>query len=163
MYRRTLAASWACRAGELPPQELIENLFAGGTGWRTDIVQKSAAEFRAEQAAKDKAHSEAGDDSGSISDTSSKLTVQHARQSSIGLRPKTPKGPHSRHSSIVSIGGSDAPSLMSGMSGRKGISRQVKESEKEKRRRGSAFRQVEEITEFDVRNDLKTWQISAKG
>src|ERR1700716_481988 len=32
MYRRTLAASWTCRGGELPPDQLIEDLFAGGDG-----------------------------------------------------------------------------------------------------------------------------------
>lgn len=35
MYRRTLAASWACRAGELPPDRLVEDIFAGGDGWES--------------------------------------------------------------------------------------------------------------------------------
>ncbi|KAI9796948.1 MAG: hypothetical protein M1833_005894 [Piccolia ochrophora] len=35
MYRRTLAASWAAQAGELPADECIEDLFAGGSGWRS--------------------------------------------------------------------------------------------------------------------------------
>ncbi len=161
MYRRTLAASWACRAGELPPQELIENLFAGGTGWRADVVEISAADFRAEQAAKEKAQSELADDSGSISDASSKLTARHR---SAPLRPRTPTGRHSRHSSVASVGGNDASSPMSTVSGRRSISQQVKESEKEKRRRRrGGFRPVEEITEFDVRDDLKPWQILARG
>ena len=34
IYRRTLAATWACRAGELAPDKLIENLFSGGDGGR---------------------------------------------------------------------------------------------------------------------------------
>ncbi|KAJ9608206.1 hypothetical protein H2200_007194 [Cladophialophora chaetospira] len=34
IYRRTLAATWACQAGELAPDTLIENLFAGGDGGR---------------------------------------------------------------------------------------------------------------------------------
>merc|ERR1712000_516053 len=32
IYRRTLAATWACQAGELPPDKLVEDLFAGGDG-----------------------------------------------------------------------------------------------------------------------------------
>ncbi|KAI9817733.1 MAG: hypothetical protein M1826_001489 [Phylliscum demangeonii] len=34
MYRRTLAASFAAQAGELPADECIESIFAGGDGWR---------------------------------------------------------------------------------------------------------------------------------
>lgn len=33
MYRRALAASWACQPGELPADECIEDIFAGGDGW----------------------------------------------------------------------------------------------------------------------------------
>ena len=34
MYRRALAASWACQPGELPADECIEDIFSGGDGWR---------------------------------------------------------------------------------------------------------------------------------
>ncbi|KAI0019676.1 hypothetical protein F4780DRAFT_427202 [Xylariomycetidae sp. FL0641] len=34
MYRRALAASWACQPGELPADECIEDIFSGGSGWR---------------------------------------------------------------------------------------------------------------------------------
>lgn len=33
MYRCTLAASWQLQAGELNPEECIEDIFAGGDGW----------------------------------------------------------------------------------------------------------------------------------
>ncbi|KAI1378936.1 N-terminal C2 in EEIG1 and EHBP1 proteins-domain-containing protein [Hypoxylon crocopeplum] len=33
MYRRALAASWACQPGELPADECIEDIFSGGDGW----------------------------------------------------------------------------------------------------------------------------------
>ncbi|KAI9883673.1 MAG: hypothetical protein M1823_004555 [Watsoniomyces obsoletus] len=36
MYRRTLAASFAAQAGELPADECIESIFSGGDGWRHD-------------------------------------------------------------------------------------------------------------------------------
>jgi hypothetical protein len=35
MYRRALAASWGAQAGELPPDQCIEDIFAGGDGWTT--------------------------------------------------------------------------------------------------------------------------------
>lgn len=36
MYRRALAASWACQPGELPPDECIEDIFQGGDGFGPD-------------------------------------------------------------------------------------------------------------------------------
>jgi hypothetical protein len=41
IYRRTLAATWACQAGELAPDKLIENLFAGGDGGRPNSSHKT--------------------------------------------------------------------------------------------------------------------------
>lgn len=35
MYRKSLAASWSRHPGELPADECIENIFAGGDGWPT--------------------------------------------------------------------------------------------------------------------------------
>lgn len=34
MYRRALAASWACQPGEMPADECIEDIFSGGDGFR---------------------------------------------------------------------------------------------------------------------------------
>ncbi|CAK7223111.1 hypothetical protein SBRCBS47491_005090 [Sporothrix bragantina] len=34
VYRRALAASWACQAGEMPADECIEDIFSGGDGFR---------------------------------------------------------------------------------------------------------------------------------
>jgi hypothetical protein len=48
MYRRTLAASWAAQAGELPADECIENIFAGGNGWR-DQNARGISQIGAEQ------------------------------------------------------------------------------------------------------------------
>ena len=33
LYRRTLAASWTAQHGELPADQCIEDIFAGGDGW----------------------------------------------------------------------------------------------------------------------------------
>ncbi|KAK3330465.1 N-terminal C2 in EEIG1 and EHBP1 proteins-domain-containing protein [Apodospora peruviana] len=35
-YRRVLAASWTCQPGELPADQCIEDIFAGGDGFRTE-------------------------------------------------------------------------------------------------------------------------------
>lgn len=39
MYRRALAASWDCHPGELNADECIEDIFAGGSGWRDGIMK----------------------------------------------------------------------------------------------------------------------------
>ncbi|KAI2627214.1 N-terminal C2 in EEIG1 and EHBP1 proteins-domain-containing protein [Xylaria nigripes] len=41
MYRRTLAASWDRQPGELHADECIEDIFAGGSGWRDGTAKKS--------------------------------------------------------------------------------------------------------------------------
>ncbi|KAI0856143.1 N-terminal C2 in EEIG1 and EHBP1 proteins-domain-containing protein [Xylaria cubensis] len=41
MYRRALAASWDCQHGELHADECIEDIFAGGNGWRDGTAKKS--------------------------------------------------------------------------------------------------------------------------
>ncbi|KAI1810708.1 hypothetical protein GGS20DRAFT_566312 [Poronia punctata] len=40
MYRRALAASWDCQPGELHADECIEDIFAGGNGWRDGTAAK---------------------------------------------------------------------------------------------------------------------------
>ncbi|KAI1803781.1 N-terminal C2 in EEIG1 and EHBP1 proteins-domain-containing protein [Daldinia bambusicola] len=39
MYRRALAASWACQPGELPADECIEDIFSGGDGWSDNTMR----------------------------------------------------------------------------------------------------------------------------
>jgi len=36
IYRRTFSAQWRLQAGELPPGEVVEDIFKGGSGWKTD-------------------------------------------------------------------------------------------------------------------------------
>lgn len=45
MYRRSLAASWACQPGELPADECIEDIFSGGDGW-SDSTRPAAHHHR---------------------------------------------------------------------------------------------------------------------
>jgi len=37
MYRRTFTAMWRLQAGELPPADVVEDIFRGGSGWKGDI------------------------------------------------------------------------------------------------------------------------------
>ena len=36
IYRRTFSAQWRLQAGELLPGEVVEDIFKGGSGWKTD-------------------------------------------------------------------------------------------------------------------------------
>ncbi|KAM0333446.1 hypothetical protein ACHAQA_002108 [Verticillium albo-atrum] len=40
MYRKTLAASWTRQPGELPADQCIEDIFAGGNGWAASSANK---------------------------------------------------------------------------------------------------------------------------
>ncbi|KAF5016677.1 hypothetical protein F66182_11568, partial [Fusarium sp. NRRL 66182] len=73
MYRRTLAASWTAHGDELLPDQLIEDLFAGGRGVRS-ATRPGARSERAD------------DDDSNISDTDSRTTVQESRTDN--KRPK---------------------------------------------------------------------------
>ncbi|PGH17350.1 hypothetical protein AJ79_01234 [Helicocarpus griseus UAMH5409] len=92
MYRRTLAASWACRAGELPPDLLIEDIFAGGDGWAS-----GAPSLRL---------NDDNEDSASFSDADSRRTV---RDGSSERRSNSSFGGHLRSDSKSkeSLGNSD--------------------------------------------------------
>ncbi|KAK9380016.1 N-terminal C2 in EEIG1 and EHBP1 proteins-domain-containing protein [Kockiozyma suomiensis] len=43
LYRKTLTASWQRQDGELPAEEAIEDIFAGGDGWAKDASRKLIA------------------------------------------------------------------------------------------------------------------------
>lgn len=148
MYRRTLAASWAGQAGELPPDKLVEDLFAGGTGMSMNPPPRpSPNPQRAEE-----------DSSASVSEGDSKRGVQEfSHQPVVRGHAKGSPSTHSRNDSKSM----DASSTGSGVSGRGSIEQQVHHSNKEKKRR--SYKPANEVTEFDVREDLKSWAISAKG
>lgn len=40
MYRQTLAASWAAQTGEFRADEVIEDIFGGGSGWARGVGRR---------------------------------------------------------------------------------------------------------------------------
>lgn len=168
-YRRTLAASWACERGELPPDQLIENLFSGGDGGKLEVPKQ----FRPFIEGWGRA---LVDDSSNSSDTD-------ARREPPGLlTPDVARKGHRRGGSHESGGsGNEASSrpltpVGHGVSGRGSIEQQMKHSQQNQshhhrhndrqhyhgghRRRGQ--REYHEITEFDLRDDLRSWEIQAQ-
>ena len=145
VYRRTLAATWACQAGELPPDKLVEDLFAGGDGGRMKPPQNPGGQNRAPVTA-------ARDESASspTSDIESRLII-----TPNNLSQDTVRSGHRRYGSRGSMDGLPSQSSNgNAVSGRASIEQQMP------LRRGE--RDYREITEFDVREDLRSWQIKAR-
>ncbi|GAM39179.1 hypothetical protein TCE0_034f10510 [Talaromyces pinophilus] len=137
MYRRTLAASWTAQGDELLPDQLIEDLFAGGRGVRSATRSGPRSE-------------RADDDDGSISDTGSRTTVQENRTDN--KRPKSALSSRSR----TDLRDTDSTMSSSG-SGRGSLESSFQDT-KEKAWKSS--KASHEVSEFDVRDDLRTWEIT---
>lgn len=139
MYRRTLTASWAAQAGELPADECIEDIFAGGDGWSKKKPQTVPAASRRP------------DDDGSASVSDSE-TIQ-------GHKPKhRPLGyqrhPHKKpgfHGRSVSKDHRDTE---------EGGGEPQLQNAKVEKTQGSGH--SHEVDELDLREDLQSWQISGR-
>lgn len=155
IYRRTLAATWACQAGELAPDKLIEDLFSGGDGGKMKSPTKPAHH----------------------------LARLSPREESLGSsssdeirRPVTPRSQHLTPSMAQSHGhrrggsadggnpNGQTPAMtgtpMGAVSGRSSIEQQMHASQhnhQHSRRRDRT--EARELTEFDLRDDLRSWQV----
>lgn len=168
IYRRTLAATWACQSGELPPDRLVEDLFAGGDGG----------------AMKPPPHIRTGgwhtkregdrEDTGSMSEAESRRTVRPSFLSPGTARDGNDNGSgngnsngrqeqarsHRRHGTRSGSDGALFTRNGSGdtaVSGRGSIEGQMPESINGHRRR--EHKDYREVTEFDIRPDLRSWKI----
>lgn len=161
IYRRTLAASWACERGELPPDKLIEDLFAGGDGGKMSVPQSLKRLGPAMRLPSSR------DDSSNSSGAESR----RSRGGSVTpgmLTPDVARPGHRRGGSYEATG-SGSRSVSSGVSGRGSIEQQIQHSQPthhsqhqrhHSRRNGQGdFR---EFTEIDLRDDLRSWQIHVR-
>ncbi|KAJ5477339.1 hypothetical protein N7539_007483 [Penicillium diatomitis] len=145
MYRRTLAASWNSRAWDLPADKLVEELFAGNSCWNNT------------------SHDHPND--GFSDSLSESLTVEAARQQSRSgnrLSPSYEKQPKSASSGSNSTARLASTSNSGHSHPQKGgsLEQQLHENAKG---RGWKSRQAEhELSEFDVREDLRSWEIRAE-
>ncbi|KAL8933152.1 MAG: hypothetical protein Q9216_006499 [Gyalolechia sp. 2 TL-2023] len=141
MYRKTLAASWAAQDGELPADECIEDIFAGGDGW---------GKTRKEGKKTGKPSSTDGE----ASDADRRTLKAHHRTTSGSYNKHTNKKPkgHLRTSSQ-----SKSSSDNSGVSGRASIE-QVQSSSSDSP--AYNWHRVDELDEFAAREDLRSWEIS---
>jgi hypothetical protein len=148
LYRRTLAASWACQNGELAPDKLIEDLFAGGNGGEIP-VEPPAHRFghTLRNANRDDSMGSSSSDADSRKTVTPRhLTPDMARHGNYGHRRQ---------------GSADATptniSQSSTISGRSSLDQQMQQSQKDMQRRHQTS--SKEVTEFELREDLRSWQV----
>jgi hypothetical protein len=172
MYRRTLAATWACLPGELPPDMLIEELFAGGDGGSVRPPENTHGWKSAKKAE--------GDDMSSTSDLDSRTprpTFLSPDATADGFRngnragaadgsAKQEQTGHRRHGTR-SGNGSGSLNCASGdpaVSGRASIEQQMPESMRgHGHRQSDGRKEYKEVSEFDIREDLSSWIVTDRG
>ena len=170
IYRRTLAATWACQAGELPPDKLVEDLFSGGDGGRMQPPQPTPTS-RWRRGAVNHGHTQNRDESaGSSSDaesrrtvTPSHLTPSSAADSEIFGRPIQARRRSVRNGSVdesLGVTGQAAHhhTHIASISGRGSIDQQAQHASRDhgRRRTNSNYR---EYSEFVLREDLRSWSV----
>lgn len=166
MYRRT----WSCGSDELPPDKLIEDLFAGGDGGTMKPpppVPKSRFSPPS-QPGSPRQVDETGGDSTSVSESESRRTIRNLflTPSTVRRGQQAEKGDNrngqwrSPSNRTNADGGSPNPSTTSGVSGRGSIEQQMHLGDKDKRKKGPTS--VREVSEFDIREDLRSWEIEAR-
>lgn len=146
MYRRTLAASWAAQAGELPADQCIEDIFAGGDGWaRHEGGQQTPSLRPSDESTADQ---DSDGDRGAV-------RRQHSKPSEYGSRLGTKPKPRHNHTNSKDHGNRGA----NGVDGRSSIEQQVHS----KGPSTPSFPRAHEVDEFSAREDLRSWEISTSG
>jgi hypothetical protein len=152
MYRRTLVASWSCQAGELPADECIENIFAGGDGWRDKDAVSKPPHPQEKQGYAD-------EDMDWISDVENtgRKGQDHQRRQRTGGIAKARSGGDQGHVRGVGEHGSMGDVRSRGASRRDGTSGSGG------RGRRNSGRLSHEIDELDAREDLRCWSLPTGG
>ena len=137
MYRRTLAASWAAQNGELPADQCIEDIFAGGDGWGPDHTTPNPSKL-------------GGSTEEDESDMDGRTVRGHKRNTS-GSHDTLKPGyrPRNNNKNDATTGP---------VSGRGSIAQHVRADHSSKK---DLERPSHEIDEFAAREDLRSWHISA--
>ena len=146
MYRRTLAASWAAQDGELPADQCIEDIFAGGDGWAKGKTGGNPMSPKPS----------GGSTDGGDSDGDRRTLKAHEGNSSSGFAKYSPTKPKSHmRTSSKKFNTSDTTSV----SGRASIEQQVHSSADEAQ--PNKLQNLNELNEFTAREDLCSWEIRA--
>jgi hypothetical protein len=149
MYRRALAASWASQPGELPADQCVEEIFAGGDGWKPD--SKDAPRITHDRA-----------------NTSGEDLHRHGNGHSHHSHRRTESGSSSKSQSTVTgksrgrFGHKHSRSKDS-IGHATGIQNSPNDTSSESSERGrTGFRKANEVDEMEVRDDLIAWRLPGK-
>ncbi|PYH94997.1 hypothetical protein BO71DRAFT_352119 [Aspergillus ellipticus CBS 707.79] len=146
MYRRTLAASWNSRADDLPADKLIEELFSGGISWAdNDVRAERLVEHQSDRLSPN----------GTLGVKKSLLESRLSPPSS----ERRPRSSSSNHFRGDMKGAEFAPTIdHAPKTG--SIEQQLYDNAKGKawKSRNTEF----ELSEFDVREDLRSWEVMDK-
>ncbi|RPB04239.1 hypothetical protein L873DRAFT_1759525 [Choiromyces venosus 120613-1] len=147
MYRCTLAASWQLQAGELHPEECIEDIFAGGDGWTPRSERGRVG--KAKSVRYEGVLSRGG--KGSDSDSLSAVSAGAASGTSSSTSHAVMQG-HVNTKDARRRKDGDTLSIMSNLTGSK-VER--KQSSRSTRSARSAY----EMDELRAREDLVSWRM----
>lgn len=143
MYRRTLAASWSSRACDLPADRLVEELFAGSSCWNNDAHNANASAPPAYNQ-KFLLSAETPTQQGHSGKKLSPSFERRPKSSSSARSRSNEKAPDSLAAlSHPKKGGSIEQQLYDGANGRS----------------WKAPGKNNELSEFDVREDLRSWEV----
>lgn len=169
MYRRNLAAYWTAQPGELRADECIENIFAGGDGWAPPKVggngngsssgqdTAAAGDQTPPRRTRSTRHGSKDGDSGAGGDGSG---VKWSRRKGwfggdkVRDHPKDAHGEGAGHRGRDERGGDARGGARGGSIGRSGL-----EVQADKMHQGDHARATEEVDEFTVREDLRSWRV----
>ncbi|PLN83232.1 N-terminal C2 in EEIG1 and EHBP1 proteins-domain-containing protein [Aspergillus taichungensis] len=147
MYRRTLAASWNSRSDDMPADKLIEELFSGGVSWSSDTRDSPVGK-------------QANDDLRLSDETRAKRTSSGNRLSpSFERRPRSASSMHALRNDAKSL---QEISLGMDRTSGKGESIERKLYDSGKGKAWKSRRNEHEVSEFDVREDLRSWAVGGK-
>ncbi|GMF81468.1 unnamed protein product [Aspergillus oryzae] len=143
MYRRTLAASWNSRSDDVPADKLVEDLFSGSISWSNEVHGLQSAEAKG------------GEHLPSIGAATKNTSANR-------LSPNFERRPKSSSSNQFRIDGKlpEFNSRVGHSRKRSSIEHQLYGTAK-----GNAWKNRSndhELSEFDVREDLRSWEIGVK-
>jgi hypothetical protein len=158
MYRRSLAASAGIQTGELPADKCIEDIFAGGDGWKNKGIQFKIPTPREHLVPGDQHSEEDWEDhvyhqqknhirSHSGSSSKSQSTIKGSKQGSDFKHHKSREGLEMR---THTRGKPSTGSIVHGSSS----------EDSERGRQG--YKHAHEVDEFDMREDLVAWELPGR-
>ncbi|KAI9806349.1 MAG: hypothetical protein M1825_006464 [Sarcosagium campestre] len=136
-YRRTLAASWASQTGELPADSCVEDLFAGGTGWASSSNATSGKNDVSQSPHSPRLSAPSSDGRSGVKHGfrthKARLSGQQPYVSPTKPKPQPPTDQGPVETGHGSSSGTDGE--------------------------GRRSKAVQEVDEFEVREDLRSWSL----